>query len=66
MQVVDHREVLALIKAGGQVAEILPLHEYCTLHIRGAIHLPLPRLWHEARQALSPGPPIVVYCRDSL
>jgi rhodanese-related sulfurtransferase len=66
MQVVDHREVLALIKAGAQVAEILPLHEFCTVHIRGAIHLPLPRLWHEARKALSPDAPIVVYCRDSL
>jgi rhodanese-related sulfurtransferase len=66
MQVVEHREVLALIKAGGQIVDVLPMHEYRTVHIRGAIHLPLPRLWHEVHAALSPDRPIVVYCRDSL
>ncbi len=67
MLVLTHREVLALAAAGtADIVETLPLHEYRTVHIRGAIHLPLPRLWREAREALSPARPIVVYCRDSL
>ncbi len=66
MQVVDHREVLALIEAGAQIVDVLPAREYRTVHIQGAIHLPLARLWHDARETLSPDQAIVVYCRDSL
>ncbi len=67
MIVVIHRELRALLDAGNtQIVETLPLHEYRAVHIRGAIHLPLPRLWHSAREMLSPDRPVVVYCRDSL
>jgi rhodanese-related sulfurtransferase len=67
MPVVNHRDVLALEQAGGaQIVDVLPLQEYRTVHIRGAVHLPLPRLWNDARTALSASRPIVVYCRDSL
>lgn len=67
MLVVTHREVLALVQSGAaDIVETLPLHEYRTVHICGAIHLPLPHLWRDAREALSPARPIVVYCRDSL
>ncbi|HEY2107976.1 MAG TPA: rhodanese-like domain-containing protein [Candidatus Binataceae bacterium] len=62
-----HREVLALAQSGAaNIVETLPLHEYRNVHIRGAIHLPLSRLWSEARPALATGRPIIVYCRDSL
>ncbi len=67
MQVLSHRDVFTMRQASdAQIVDTLPLHEYRTVHIRGAIHLPLPRLWREARKMLSPGRPIVVYCRDSL
>jgi rhodanese-related sulfurtransferase len=67
MREVTHREVLALIQGGAaDVVETLPLHEYRTTHIRGAIHLPLSRLSRDAPEALSSARPIVVYCRDSL
>ncbi|HKD68535.1 MAG TPA: rhodanese-like domain-containing protein [Candidatus Binataceae bacterium] len=67
MLVLNHRDVLALAQGGSaQIVDVLPLHEYRSAHIRGAIHLPLPRLWQEATTALSPALPVVVYCRDSL
>ncbi len=67
MLVLNHRELRAMLQASGaQIVETLPLHEYRAVHIRGAIHLPLPRLWHSAREMLSPDRPVVVYCRDSL
>jgi rhodanese-related sulfurtransferase len=62
-----HREVRALVRSrGAEIIETLPVHEYRTVHIRGAINLPLPRLWREAHSILSPTRRIVVYCRDSL
>ncbi|MGH7987055.1 MAG: rhodanese-like domain-containing protein [Candidatus Binataceae bacterium] len=61
----NHREVMSLLSSGAIIAEVLPRHEYKTTHIKGAIHLPLPRLLREA-QRLPSGQPVVVYCRDSL
>jgi rhodanese-related sulfurtransferase len=67
MMVVTHSEVLALMRSGGaDIVETLPTHDYRTAHIRGAIHLPLNRLWKEAPTLLSAARPVVVYCRDSL
>jgi rhodanese-related sulfurtransferase len=66
VRVVDHREVLSVIAAGGQVVDVLPAHEYRIAAIRGAIHLPLPKLLHNAEHALDRKRPIVVYCRDCL
>jgi phage shock protein E len=66
MRTVNHREVVSLLEAGADLVETLPLHEYRAVHIRGAINLPLKSLWREGAALLSPGRPIVVYCRDSL
>lgn len=67
MLALNHREVLELVESGGaDIVETLPSHEYRTVHIRGAIHLPLSRVWRQAPALLSPGRPVVVYCRDSL
>jgi rhodanese-related sulfurtransferase len=66
VRVVDHREVLALLEEGAQAVEVLPPAEYRAVHIRGAIHLPLPRLWRGASTLLEPDRPVLVYCRDSL
>jgi rhodanese-related sulfurtransferase len=66
VRVVDHREVLKIIAEGGQVVDVLPDHEHRSAAIRGAIHLPLPKLLHDAGNALDKEPPVVVYCRDYL
>jgi rhodanese-related sulfurtransferase len=63
---VDHGALLELIASGAQVIDVLPAFEYDAAHIRGAIHLPLARLWHEARVRLDPGRAAVAYCRDVL
>jgi rhodanese-related sulfurtransferase len=66
VRVVDHREVLNVIEGGGQVIDVLPEHEYRRVHIRGAIHLPLPQLLDRAERVLDQDKQIVVYCRDCL
>ncbi len=66
MRTVNHREVLALLESGADLVETLPPHEYRIVHIRGARNLPLKSLWREAPAMLTPGHPVVVYCRDSL
>ncbi len=66
MRVVDHREVLKILSAGGQVVDVLPTHEHRSAAIRGAIHLPLPKLLHSAEHRLDQHRPVVVYCRDCL
>ena len=66
MRVVDHREVLKIIAEGGQVVDVLPDHEHRTAAIKGAIHLPMPKLLHNAEHAIDKKRPVVVYCRDCL
>jgi rhodanese-related sulfurtransferase len=66
VRVVDHRDVLNVIAEGGYVVDVLPAHEHRTAAIRGAIHLPLPKLLHNAEKALDKKRPVVVYCRDCL
>ena len=66
MRNVDHREVISVIGGGGQIVDVLPAHEFRTAAIRGAIHLPLPKLLHNAEHSLDKGRPVVVYCRDCL
>jgi rhodanese-related sulfurtransferase len=66
VRVVDHRDVLKVIAEDGYVADVLPAHEHRTGAIRGAIHLPLPKLLHNAQHALDKKRPVVVYCRDCL
>lgn len=66
MRIVDHREVSNLIAQGAQIVDVLPEHEYRDTHIKGAIHLPLGRLWRQADRTLKKIAPVVVYCRDAL
>ncbi|HXF36529.1 MAG TPA: rhodanese-like domain-containing protein [Actinomycetota bacterium] len=61
-----HRdEVQRLMAEGAQIVEVLPREEYEEDHLPGAVHLPLRRLEAEARSALDPSRPVVVYCWDS-
>jgi rhodanese-related sulfurtransferase len=66
LRTVEHREVLSAIAAGSQVVDVLPASEYRSAHIKGAIHLPLPKLIHQAQHTLDPKRAVVVYCRDCL
>jgi rhodanese-related sulfurtransferase len=65
MREVSRQEVQQLMARGAQVADVLPAEEYQEDHLPGAIHLPLPRIETEARTALDPSRPVIVYCWDS-
>jgi rhodanese-related sulfurtransferase len=54
-----------LMDEGAQVVDVLPAREFGEDHIPGAINLPLRRIETDARQALDPARPVVVYCADS-
>lgn len=58
--------MLDAISKGVQVVDVLPSHEYRRSHIRGAIHLPLPRLLRDAGPHLDRDRAVIVYCRDAL
>lgn len=66
MRVVDHREVQRAQADGAQIVDVLPAHEYRIAHIRGAIHMPLPKLFHNAQRELDKNRAVVTYCRDCL
>ena len=66
MRVVDHRAVREILAAGGQIVDVLPDHEHRIAAIKGAIHLPLPKLLRDAEPVIDRARPVVVYCRDSL
>ena len=66
MREVDHREVIAMLSAGTQIVDVLPVQEYKGAHIKGAVHIPLPRILADAPSLLDRSQPTVVYCRDSL
>ena len=65
MREVSRQEVQDLMARGAQVVDVLPAEEYQDDHLPGAINLTLRRIETEARTALDPGRPVVVYCWDS-
>jgi rhodanese-related sulfurtransferase len=65
MREISRQEVRQLMARGAQVVDVLPAEEYQEDHLPGAIHLPLGRIETEARTALDPSRPVVVYCWDS-
>jgi hypothetical protein len=62
---VSRHEVQELLDKGAQVVDVLPAEEFREDHLPGAINLPLRRVETEARGALDPSRPVVVYCWDS-
>jgi len=44
------------------VIEVLPHEAYLNGHIPGAVHIPLERIGHEAKQRFRLDQPLVVYC----
>ena len=61
---IERDEVRRLVTEGAQLVEVLPKEEYEEEHLPGAINLPLRRLETEARTALDPDRPVIVYCWD--
>ena len=66
MREVDHRQVIAMLSAGAQIVDVLPAQEYNGAHIKGAVHIPLPRILTDAPSLLDRSRRTVVYCRDTL
>jgi hypothetical protein len=62
---VSRQEVQDLMKQGVQLVDVLPTEEFQDDHLPGAINLPLRKIETEARRALDPSRPVVVYCWDS-
>jgi rhodanese-related sulfurtransferase len=63
---IQHRELLQMLSSGAHIVDVLPLHEYNSTHIRGAVHMPVGRILRDAPTSLDRTRPVVVYCRDSL
>lgn len=64
-EIVDRHEVQRLLREeGAQLVEVLPKEEYDDEHLPGAVNLPLRRLETDARDALDPRRPVIVYCWD--
>jgi len=62
---VSRQEVQDLMKQGVQLVDVLPTEEFRDDHLPGAINLPLRKIETEAKRALDPSRPVVVYCWDS-
>ena len=61
---ISRHEVQELIDRGAQLVDVLG-EEFEEEHLPGAVNLPLRRIETEARRALDPSRPVVVYCWDS-
>jgi rhodanese-related sulfurtransferase len=62
---IRREEVRRLAAEGAQLVEVLPSPEYQEDHLPGAIHVPLKKIDSQARDALDPSRPVIVYCWDS-
>ena len=61
---VDRDETRRLVEEGAQLVDVLPREEYETLHIAGAISLPLRELDERAPRELDRARALVLYCND--
>jgi rhodanese-related sulfurtransferase len=61
---IDRDRVQELVRAGGQVVEVLPNEEYEDEHLPGAINLPLKELNATTAARLDRSRPVIVYCYD--
>jgi rhodanese-related sulfurtransferase len=64
-QIARH-EVQALLEQGAQVVDVLPVDEYETLHLPGAVSIPLKELTEKSVGGLRRDRPVIVYCFDFL
>ena len=61
---IERDEVRRLVRAGGQLVEVLPPEEYEDEHLPGAVNLPLKQLNAAAARQLKRDRPVIVYCYD--
>ena len=62
---VTRDEVRQLLAQRAQLVEVLPVKEFDDEHLPGAVNIPLSHLDKEARGALDPTRPVIVYCWDA-
>jgi rhodanese-related sulfurtransferase len=62
--VISRDELQQLLTQGAQLVEVLPAQEFAEEHLPGAVNIPLRQLDKEARAALDPQRPLIVYCWD--
>ena len=61
---IDREEVRRLVADGAQLVDVLPVEDYETLHVAGAVNVPLRELDARAPLELDRGRAVVVYCND--
>ncbi len=61
---IERNEVRRLVRAGGQLVEVLPPEEYEDEHLPGAINIPLKQLNAVAARQLKRDRSVIVYCYD--
>jgi rhodanese-related sulfurtransferase len=57
-------DVRRLIERGAQLVDVLPLGDFETDHIPGAVNIPLKQLNASAVANLDRSRPVIVYCDD--
>jgi rhodanese-related sulfurtransferase len=63
-QVITRDELQELVTRGAQLVEVLPAAEFEEEHLPGAVNIPLRQIDNQARAALDPQQPVIVYCWD--
>jgi len=62
--IIDRRQVRALIARGAQLVEVLPAEDFAEEHLAGAINIPLKELDERSAARLDRARPVIVYCHD--
>ena len=63
---IARHEVQSLLEHGAQIVDVLPVDEYETLHLPGAVSIPLKELTEKSVGGLRRDRPVIVYCFDFL
>ena len=61
---IDRDQLQELVRAGAQLVEVLPAHEYEEDHLPGARSIPLRDINRESAATLDRDRPLIVYCWD--
>jgi rhodanese-related sulfurtransferase len=61
---IGREEVQTLMRSGAQLVEVLPVKEYQSIHLPGAVNIPLTKLDRQSAAGLVPARALIVYCYD--
>jgi len=64
INVIERDKVQEMLKAGGQLIEVLPQKQFKRVHLAGAISIPLQKLTAATTGQLDRGRAIIAYCYD--